>query len=101
MSRASANATVSYDAVNKRQRVVETVYLDGKNFTYDVLYLDSLKVVYRFDVQQNKCVKSEVTDVWADLGVPSTATLVKRQVSPLFPSFSPFFSEENTKMVFH
>lgn len=80
VSRASANATVSYDAVNKRQRVVETVWLNGQNYTYDVLYLDSLKVVYRYDFQLNKCVKQEVKESWVDLGVPTSAKLVKKQM---------------------
>jgi len=80
VSRASANATVSYDAVNKRQRVVETVWLNGNNFTYDVLYLDSIKTIYRYDFQVNKCVKQEVKESWVDLGVPSSAKLVKKQM---------------------
>jgi hypothetical protein len=69
--------------VNKRQRVVETVWLNGNNFTYDVLYLDSIKTIYRYDFQVNKCVKQEVKESWVDLGVPSSAKLVTKQVRDL------------------
>lgn len=71
---------MSYDANTRRQRVVENVWLNGKKLVFDVLYLDDAKVVYRFDGQENKCVKTQVTEPWKDLGVAKGAKLVSEQV---------------------
>ncbi len=80
MSRASVNASVAYDAVTKRQRIVENVWVNGTKLEFDTLFLGDSKVVFRYDGQSKTCKKSPLSEPWKDLGVPADAVLVSRNV---------------------
>lgn len=67
-------ARITYDAVYKRERIIEEYRLGDQDDFYDVLYLHNQQIEYRFNFKTKECKKQAVTRPWRDFGIPTNAT---------------------------
>ncbi|CAF0898910.1 unnamed protein product [Brachionus calyciflorus] len=67
-------ARITYDAIYKRERIVEEVKLGDQDDFYDVLYLHNQQIEYRFNFKTKECTKQAITRPWRDFGIPANAT---------------------------
>lgn len=68
------SARLSYDAIYKRERVIEEFQLGKEDDFYDVLYLYNQKVEYRYNLKTKECQKLPITREWRDYGIPANST---------------------------
>ena len=66
-------ARISYDAIYKRERVIEEYQLGREDDFFDVLYLHNQNVEYRYNFKTKICTKQQVTKEWRNFGIPSNA----------------------------
>ena len=66
-------ARISYDAIYKRERVIEEYQLGREDNFFDVLYLHNQNVEYRYNLKTKVCTKQQVTREWRNFGIPSNA----------------------------
>jgi hypothetical protein len=67
-------AHLTYDAVYKRERVIEERVLGSDKEFYDVLYLHNQGIEYRVDLKTKNCTKQSITRPWVNFGIPANAT---------------------------
>lgn len=60
---------ISYDAVNKRERIYQLFILPQKNQSYDLLYLYNQKTLLMNNLVQQSCSKVSLNRTWTDFGV--------------------------------
>jgi hypothetical protein len=66
-------ANLSYDATNKRFRMIEEHGFGKKAESYDILYLHDKQTEFRFNLRTKKCKKVNVTMPWRNAGIPKKA----------------------------
>jgi hypothetical protein len=67
-------AHITYDAIYRRERVVEE-YLHGKDKDYfDVLYLHSTRLMYVYNFKTKKCTIEQINRPWRNFGIPRNAS---------------------------
>ncbi|RNA34160.1 mammalian ependymin-related 1-like [Brachionus plicatilis] len=60
---------ISYDAVNKRERIFQLFILPQKNQSYDMLYLYNQKSLQVNNLVKKSCSKISLTRPWTDFGI--------------------------------
>ena len=70
----TVRARISYDAIYRRERVIEEYTLGSDDEYYDVLYLHDDNIEYRFNLKSRNCTKQTITRPWVDFGIPANAT---------------------------
>jgi hypothetical protein len=67
-------ARISYDAVYKRERIIEEFRLGDDDEYFDVLFLHNQQMEYRYNLKTKECQKQPITRPWTDYGVPKNST---------------------------
>ncbi|CAH1261898.1 EPDR1 [Branchiostoma lanceolatum] len=76
--RFSERARISYDATNRRIRVIEEVNIRDDKEYFDVLYIHNTEpgTEYRFNLKTKECNKKEIEDAWRPFEVPPNSTFL-------------------------
>lgn len=60
---------ISYDAVNKRERIHQLFVLPNKNQSYDLLYLYNEKTLLVYNLVSKSCSKVSLVRPWSHFGI--------------------------------
>ena len=71
---ANIRARFAYDAIFKRQRIIEEYVLGQEDDFYDVLFLYNQNVQYVYSFKTKKCVKLPINMPWVDFGIDANST---------------------------
>jgi hypothetical protein len=67
-------AKFTYDAIYKRERIIEQYSLGQDREAYDVLRLNNQNVEYVYSFKYKNCTTRQITRPWRDFGIPANAT---------------------------
>ena len=63
----------SYDAVNRRERIIDELMIDESREYYDIIYLHNENKKYVFNLHTRKCEVKNITRPWKEFGIPKNA----------------------------
>jgi hypothetical protein len=67
-------AYLSYDAIYRRERVIEEYILGSDDEFFDVLYLHDAGLEYRLNLKTRNCTITSISRPWVNFGIPDNAT---------------------------
>ncbi|XP_035700255.1 mammalian ependymin-related protein 1-like [Branchiostoma floridae] len=76
--RFAERARISYDATNRRIRLIEEVLIRDDKDYFDVLFIHNTEpgTEYRFNLKTKECQKREIADAWRPFQVPPNSTFL-------------------------
>eukprot|EP00058_Branchiostoma_floridae_P011362 XP_002596850.1 hypothetical protein BRAFLDRAFT_99749 [Branchiostoma floridae] len=76
--RFSERARISYDATNRRIRIIEEVNILVAREYYDVLFIHNTEpgTEYRLNLKTKECQKRDIVDAWRPFQVPPNSTFL-------------------------
>jgi hypothetical protein len=66
-------ARLTYDAVNKRERIIDEIYFNSSKNYYDIIYLHQQHKQFRINLKTRECVVEPITRPWRDMSIPEEA----------------------------
>ncbi|XP_078672259.1 mammalian ependymin-related protein 1-like [Branchiostoma floridae x Branchiostoma belcheri] len=67
-------ARISYDAINRRVRIIEEVNIKEQRDFFDVLFLHEVGKEYKFNLRTKECAVSAIAEQFRPFEVPPNAT---------------------------
>jgi len=61
---------LSYDADNRRERILQQVDVSHQEDAYDIIALYNERVEYVYDFNAKNCTRRPLTRPWRDFGIP-------------------------------
>lgn len=66
-------ARLTYDAVFKRERVIDEVYTNSSKEHYDIIYLHQEQKQYKLNLKTRECSIENITRPWRNIAIPESA----------------------------
>jgi len=67
--RVLVRARLSYDSVNRRERVIEEVDVSRQESAYEIIALFNSSIEYVYDFRARNCTRRPLTRPWRDFGI--------------------------------